>query len=501
MRNKKIILPALTLTILMCVFYLRWFRHDAVASQLTGIYVAPNGSPSGKGTRERPVDLATALSGKSDLIRPGNNVWLRGGTYTGSFTSNLNGTSSAPITIRQFPGEHAVIDGSNSKNPTLTINGAWAVYRGFEVANSNPDRIKARPNGVMVNGPHTKLINLTVHDTGVAIGFWAPAVDSEIYGCIIYNNGWQGPPPDRGHGHGIYAQNAEGTKRIVDNIIFDQYGYGIHAYTQAGEIKGFHIEGNFIFCNGSLAESEKKYNPNILVGGYKPAERIALINNYTYHPWDIIATNVWLNYTAKNNKDVTLNGNYFAGGKPLIVAEWLEVSATNNTLAGPGGLTVVNMPAGVSPSAYRWDDNIYFTDNSISASPFAFESQGKSSSYTFADWQRITGFDSNSQLIRTATSKPSGVKVFIRPNLYEAGRANIVIYNWDGNPKAVVNLGDFLAVGDQYEIRSVYDLSGHPLVSGSYDGKPIQLPMEGMKTGPEFNAFVLIKEENMKQTK
>ncbi|MCI0664585.1 MAG: hypothetical protein L0220_26290, partial [Acidobacteria bacterium] len=155
------------------------------------IYVAPNGSPSGNGTTERPLDLATALSGKSSLIRPGDTIWLHGGNYPGSFTSNLTGTSQAPITVRQFPGERAIIDGANSSAPTLTVNGAWTVYRGFEVINSNPDRVNTRPNGVMIYGPQTKFINLIVHDTGVGMGFWTPAVDAEIYGCLIYRNGWQ----------------------------------------------------------------------------------------------------------------------------------------------------------------------------------------------------------------------------------------------------------------------------------------------------------------------
>jgi hypothetical protein len=460
--------------------------------KLAGIYVAPHGSPSGNGTVKRPLDLTTALSGKSKLIRPGDTIWLRGGTYLGSFTSNLTGISQAPITIRQFPGERAIIDSANSPAPTLTVYGAWATYLGFEITNSNPDRTNTRPNGLMIYGPNTKFINLVVHDTGVAMGFWTPAIDSEIYGCVVYRNGWQGRPPDRGHGHGIYSQNAGGTKRIIDNMIFDQFGYGIHNYAQAGDLKGFHIEGNIIFGNGSPARPADTDDPNIFVGGYHPAERVALINNCTYHPSNTIATNVRLNYSAQNNKDIVLRGNYFAGGTPLIMTEWLQATVTHNTLIGPGGLSVVYLPDGVSPSAYRWDNNTYYTNTSTSASPFVFESRGKSTSYTFADWQRVTGFDRNGQLFRSDTSKPSGLKVFIRPNLYETGRANIAIYNWDGLSTVDIDIGKTLSIGARYEVRNVYDYFGHPVASGIYDGKPIRLPMTGTRTGPEFNAFVLM---------
>ncbi len=460
--------------------------------KIAGIYAAPNGTSSGNGAAERPLDLATALSGNSSFIRPGDTVWLRGGIYSGSFTSNLTGTEQSPITVRQFPGERAIIDSSNSNAPTLTVNGAWTIYWGFEIANSNPDRVNTRQNGVMIYGPHTKFINLVVRDTGVGIGFWSPAIDSEIYGCIVYRNGWQGASPDRGHGHGVYSQNAQGTKRIVDNIIFDQYGYGIHNYAQAGDLKGFHIEGNIIFGNGSSAKPDDTDDPNILVGGYKPAERVALIDNYTYHPYTRIATNVWLNYNAKNNKDVILRGNYFAGGTPLIMTDWLQAMVTNNTLIGPGGLTVVNLPDNISPTAYNWDNNIYYTNNSTSSSPFVFEIQGKSASYTFSDWQRVTGFDRNGQLFRNATSKPIGVKIFVRPNHYEAGRANIAVYNWDGDSTVDVDVSNVLANGARYEVKNVYDYFGQPVVSGVYNGKPIRLPMSNTKTSPEFNAFILV---------
>lgn len=42
------------------------------------------------------------------------------------------------------------------------------------------------------------------------------AIDSEVPGCLICDNGWIGP--DRDHGPGIYDQNQTGTKLVTDNI-------------------------------------------------------------------------------------------------------------------------------------------------------------------------------------------------------------------------------------------------------------------------------------------
>ena len=62
-------------------------------------YVTANGSDSGAGTQSSPMSLKKALSG-STPARPGDTIWLRGGTYLNSYTSWLEGTASAPITIR-----------------------------------------------------------------------------------------------------------------------------------------------------------------------------------------------------------------------------------------------------------------------------------------------------------------------------------------------------------------------------------------------------------------
>src|SRR5205085_10031094 len=113
--------------------------------------------------------------------------------YSGAFTSNLTGTATAPITVRQYPGERATIDGAPSPTlGTFVVMGAWTTYMGFEIMNSYPNRvvdINGRGTGLDVYGPNTKFINLIVHDAQVGVGFWTPAVNSELYGNIIYNNG------------------------------------------------------------------------------------------------------------------------------------------------------------------------------------------------------------------------------------------------------------------------------------------------------------------------
>ena len=75
----------------------------------TTLYVAPGGSDSNAGTLAAP--LATIQQAVS-LVSAGGTIAVRAGTY--SLATNItiakSGTASAPITLTNYNGEHAVID-------------------------------------------------------------------------------------------------------------------------------------------------------------------------------------------------------------------------------------------------------------------------------------------------------------------------------------------------------------------------------------------------------
>ena len=104
-------------------------------TQAADFYAAPLGVASGTGSISSPWDLQTALNQPSS-VKPGDTIWLRGGVYqinnrSTKFISQLSGTATAPITLRQYPGEHATVDGNLQQ-----VNGGWAIYWGFEIMDS-----------------------------------------------------------------------------------------------------------------------------------------------------------------------------------------------------------------------------------------------------------------------------------------------------------------------------------------------------------------------------
>ena len=431
-------------------------------------YVAPSGTSSGNGSKLKPWDLATALA-QPATVKPGDTIWLTGGTYVGHFTSKLKGSTREPIVVRQADGERAILDGNDGTNTvTLLVNGSDAWYWGFEIMNSSTARLSnsssANPpgqgEGVNLLGPRTRLINLVIHDTSQGVLTTTDIADTEISGCLIYYNGYDGP--DRGHGHGVYIQNAApSTKHVLDNIIFAQYGYGIHAYTEGGVLDNLDIEGNTSFNNGILSKVSS-LTTDILVGANgsaaagpsasaKVAKNTVLRNNYTYFTSGGTASNLGF---SKGIASPTITDNYFVGS---------------------AALTLVNAFPPITMQG-----NAFF---------------GKLSGFTSSDFPNNTYY----------SSRPSGTKVFIRPNKYELGRANITIYNWDNASSVDIDPSAIVKVGARYELRNAQNYFAPPVASGIYPGGVIHVPMTGLApatpvglatpapTGPEFQVFVLVQ--------
>jgi hypothetical protein len=462
-------------------------------------YVAPDGRSSGSGEIQDPWDLQTALN-HPPSVRPGDVLWLRNGVYGSGatvFTSNLKGTNTEPILVRQFRGERATISGQ------LKVQGSNTWFWGFELANTTiQNRISnqggswsAPPGfleGIVVFGPGSKFINLIVHDTAEGFSFWTPAQDSEIYGSLIYNNGWMGT--DRGHGHGIYTQNRYGLKIVADNVIFQGFGLGIHCYgSSAAYIENYIFDGNTIFNSGTLV-SRGTHDYNFLVTGGHGPKNITVTNNYTYHtPSDSSGASALDWSTDVQASKLIATSNYWIGGQVAIeLFNWHDATFKYNTTHSSEGYSL--MVANLEPQTYEWANNTYY-----GAGRFSIDRKDE----RFTEWQAATGLDRDSKYI---PGRPTGTWVFVRPNRYEPGRANITIYNWGLADVVPVDVSNVLKVGESFEVRNAQDFFAAPVLSGTYLGGTLSIPMRGLTVarpqgavpnlpkavGPEFGAFVLL---------
>jgi len=444
------------LPVLLASFAALWLATHAASA--TDFYVSPSGSASGDGSVGKPWSLAAALA-QPAAVRPGDTIWLRGGTYTGgvgssySFSCSLNGSPGAPITVAQYPGERATLDGRGAVSGALLVQySSWVVFLDFEVTDSDSAPV-SHPSGLWVReSDNIKFINLIIHDMpGQGVGFWTENSDSEIYGCLIYYNGrtpWE---------HGIYTDNRNGSKRIADNILFNNYGYGVHAYASGSTAyeNNITLDGNVSFNNGLLAAGQPPES-NLLIGvdsgGASPALNPVITNNFTYYPSQA-PSGQQFGY-VKGCTSPVVTDNYFVGA-----TRWANCTA-NATITG----------------------NTFFgaqiADSGLTPSPFTFPAN------TFV------------------ATRPGQVKVEVRANEYETGSGYIVIYNWGLESAVMVDLSGVLSTGAGYEIRNAQDIFGAPVLSGLYSGGSLSIPIGNSMadpvafptpaaSAPEFSVFVV----------
>jgi hypothetical protein len=450
-------------------------------------HVAVDGKADGKGTMESPWDIKTALAGPA-AVKPGDIIWVHGGEYKGNQDSHLQGTAEKPIVVRAAKGERATIRGNIKIGYGWKAEYTW--FWGLEVANrgfvpGNEDAFSISlssrqddndPNSPLKSiNPGIKVINCVLHDNGtMGVSTWGGADDNEVNGCVIYYNGFDGP--DRGHGHGFYIQSVKGPKLIKDNVVFRNFNQGSQLY---GSKKAWRNnvthEGNVFFNNSEISLVGGKAQgdcSHMWIEGNRAAENPGIIANCTYAgPWAKAVNNL-----IGISENGVVKGNYFvsAAGAPV---EAFSIHDKNQ------GLKV--------------SDNTFY---------------GK---VTTPKDKTLADFGANNVVL---TAPPAEVKVFVRPNDYEKGRANITIYNWPKKDKVEVKIAAAgLKSGQAYELRDAQNFYGSPVLKGAYDGKALEVPMTGLKvaapeglpasyktpehTAPDFGVFVLLPVDEGKAAK
>ena len=486
-------------------------------------YVTTSGSSSGNGSMSSPWDIQTALSGPAS-VKPGDTIWIRGGRYGGGasssvISSRLVGTATAPIIVRAWPGERATIDAwlhvgccDGANNPAY---GSYTWFWGLEFASYNTDRTSGTSGppewARMANhaatdawGDGTKYINCIFHDTSGGVSVWVPK-NAEVYGNIIYNVGGYGT--DRGHGHHLYLQNnAPSVMNVSDNIAFNNFDEGVQAYGSSdAAVQNIHFYGNAIFNSGLLYGN---LVDNFTIGGGATGpDGIILDSNYTYHtPSRNLGRNELGFLWTPTAGTAVLTNNYFVGGSEAIdIERWHNLTFQNNTMyTASGQQSWLIYTSDEHPASYNDANNRYYGVNQF----WVFPNCGSwpcpsQQTVNFSQWQAM-GLDQGSTL---APGAPTGIWTFVRPNQYEPGRANIVIYDWDLAPFVTVDLSKSgIKVGDQYQIRDAQNWYHGAVVSGTYDGSPVTIPMSGLTvaqpvgsvpyppshTAPQFGVFVLL---------
>jgi hypothetical protein len=182
------------------------------------LFVSPTGSDANDG-RSIDAPLRT-VQRAADLAQPGDVIALRGGVYPIRVTFHRDGTADAPIRWTSYPGEWAILDGSDQtpveSTHKVTVTADWNVFERFEVRYGPQE-------GIVVNGGHDNVFRfLDVHGHHYS-GILNYASDRNLYEDLRLHDNY-----DRYNPSGRIGDDADGISISTgsDNVLRRLLVYG-----------------------------------------------------------------------------------------------------------------------------------------------------------------------------------------------------------------------------------------------------------------------------------
>ena len=242
-------------------------------------YVAPNGNNNNPGTFDKPwqtIEYAVSTS----QVKPGDTVYIRGGTYNEYVQQNISGSPGNPITYINYPGETPILTGSGTfrwhilEQSHIRIVGL--TFRDFAKGGI---QIRARNDSITdieilnctfenqtpTNGDGAKTIHVTTTDTDHLV------TNVTIRGNTIVNVDSGDHPSIQVAGDSHYVQ-------IVDNTIKNtsSIAIGIAGRPDIDQPTNVLVKGNDISGHGAPG----KYSAGIYLDG--AGENIVIEENFIH---------------------------------------------------------------------------------------------------------------------------------------------------------------------------------------------------------------------------
>ncbi|MGC5165799.1 hypothetical protein [Luteimicrobium sp. DT211] len=255
------------------------------------IYVAPSGTDSAAGTVSAPTTLASAVA----KVKPGGQIFLRGGTYKLSDTVTIqpgnSGTSSSPTVLAAYPGEKPVLDFSaqteDPANRGIELGGDYWHFYGFTVQH-------AGDNGILVGGDHNvieRVVTAANRDTGLQIArlvAGAPASEWPSDNLVVSSESHDNVDSDGEDADGFAAKLTAGPGNVFrydvsHNNIDD--GWDLYAKDETGPIGVVTIEDSLSYHNGTLTDGSQAGSGDrngFKLGGSKIADDHVALRNIAY---------------------------------------------------------------------------------------------------------------------------------------------------------------------------------------------------------------------------
>lgn len=383
-------------------------------------------------------DLMTA----PHVVKPGDTIVMTPGTYRGDYTINVSGGSAAPVTIRAELLGTAIVDGSFDIQ-----GGGYVVIDGIEFTRTDWTTrtfalAQSTPPNINVGAAHIAIRNCVIHDGNQCMTAFEGRL-VELYGCLLYNGGVISG--GSGHGHTLYTHNNPGIPVLIENNIWlGSFNYGFHAHSSGQNyIKNYTVQDNiFGKCN------HKHCFGNDASLDYAVQDIVFADNECMDTYW-------WFNRWSNRAKNIAVTGNYFVGYGDYSSLDmgccsfkvYDTIVCTGNTFANNGRL--MRVKPGTQPD-YTVANKAYYGPDVAGAFVGADDAN-----LDFAGWQTQFG-DTGSSI--AAYPPPDRVRVI--PNIYDAGRCHVAVYNYSQADSIMVDVSGVYQAGDVVRVRNAQDYHG-----------------------------------------
>ncbi len=252
------------------------------------LWVSPSGTPSGLGSRENPLNLATAAV----YARAGQTILLMEGEYNFvdvlRIPHGVDGTPEQPIRMIPDP-EAKTRPVLNFKGLTAGIihGGDYWYFEGFDVTGAANGQ-----KGFQVSGHYNTLENIHAYrngNSGIQISRYAgsdPVSEWPSHNLILNCTSWSNADAGYEDADGFAAKLTIGEGNIFDGCVAHHNaddGFDLYAKIETGPIGKVIIRNSVAYSNGILEDGTIGGNGNgFKMGGSNITGKHELIDSYAF---------------------------------------------------------------------------------------------------------------------------------------------------------------------------------------------------------------------------
>ena len=207
-------------------------------------YVSMTGNDSNPGTMGAPW---LTIQHAANTVTAGATVYVFGGVYGEAVNFPSSGTATEPITFESYPGQTAVIDGTNvvccSSNPPSSgndtqglitiVDPSYLTISGFEIRNFTTSKASYTPAGVWITGSGSgvQLLNNLVHNITTT-----SERNGNAFGVAVYGT----------------SQTPITNLLISGNEVYNMKTGQSETLNVDGNVTHFAITNNFVYNNDNI---------------------------------------------------------------------------------------------------------------------------------------------------------------------------------------------------------------------------------------------------------